>query len=149
MAWTTIVADDVSYSLTDVEYKAYTTRFLAPGQSSPLPDIIEKVVNHVRGYVAANASNTLGPAGTIPDKLLDAAVIIIRHRLLTRMRIKIDEDRRKEYEGAEDLLKTVAAGKFAIEEPETASSETQNQGVPGPQVPCKRRRWDRRDQDGI
>ena len=67
------------------------------------------------------------------------------------MRISINEDRRKEYEGAEDLLATVAAGKFAIEEPITASAEKQNQGVsvPGPRLPAKDRRWSRAKQDGI
>jgi phage gp36-like protein len=138
MSWSAITATEVKTRLTGAELTALQTVALASGQTDPLVEIIEQVVDEVRGYISANTSNTLGASGTVPSKLISAALAIIRYRLCTRLPVKslLTEDRVKENEAAIRLLEQVAAGKFAIEDPnsgdrsgvsiEQASTPTRN-----------------------
>ena len=138
MSWSAITATEVKTRLTGAELTALQTVALASGQTDPLVEIIEQVVDEVRGYISANTSNTLGASGTVPSKLISAALAIIRYRLCTRLPVKslLTEDRVKENKAAIRLLEQVAAGKFAIEDPnsgdrsgvsiEQASTPTRN-----------------------
>ncbi len=138
MSWISITESDVQSKLAGAELAALKTAALASGQTNPLTEIIEQVVDEVRGYIGGNRANTLGAAGTIPQKLLSAALAMIRYRLATRLPVKsmITEDRKAEYDGAIRLLEQVAAGKFSIEDPvsgersgvsiEQASTPTRN-----------------------
>ena len=85
MAWQSLTSADVLSKLSGAELSALQTAALGDGQSDPVPGIIQAVVDEVRGYVAANHDNQLGAAGTIPSKLVSAALAIIRHRLCTRL----------------------------------------------------------------
>jgi phage gp36-like protein len=121
MTWITITASDVKTRLTGVELTALQSVALASGQADPLDEVVSQVIDEVRGYVAANPKNTLGDAGTIPPKLLSAALAIIRYRLATRLPVKsiLTEQRVKENEAAIRLLERIADNKFAIEDPVT------------------------------
>jgi phage gp36-like protein len=124
MSWITITSTDVQTRLTGVELSALQKVALAPGQPDPLDDVISKVVDEVRGYIAANPKNTLGGADTVPQKLLSASLAIIRYRLATRLPVKsiLTEDRVKENADAIRLLERVADGKFAVEDPVTGDT---------------------------
>ena len=138
MAWISITATDVKTRLTGSELTALQTVALSAGQTDPLVEIIAQVIDGVRGYISANAANTLGAAATVPSKLISASLALIRYRLCTRLPVKslLTEDRVKENEAAIRLLEQVAAGKFAIEDPvsgdrsgvaiEQASTPTRN-----------------------
>lgn len=126
MAWTTLTESDVKTRLAGAELTAFTTVALASGQTTPLTPLITQVVDEVRGYCAVR--NTLGEGATIPSKLVTAAVDILRYRLTTRLPIKVTEERKAEYANAIALLRDVAAGRFAIEEPETVEDEVQQSG---------------------
>ena len=126
MAWTTLTEDDVKTRLAGAELAAYTTVALANGQTSPLAPLIAQVVDEVRGYCAVR--NTLGEGSTIPAKLVSAAVDILRYRLTTRLPLKVTDERKAEYTAALTLLRDVAAGKFAIEDAETAEDEVTQGG---------------------
>ncbi len=119
MSWITITEAYVQTKLAGAELIALKTSALASGQSDPVAEIITQVTNEIRGYVAANHENTLGAAGTIPEKLLSAAVAIIRFRSATRLPVKtfLTDDRVREYEAAIRLLERVADAKFSIEDP--------------------------------
>ena len=147
MAWISIEEDDVKTRLAGTELSSYQTVALASGQSDPLPEIISQVVNEVRGYIAACASNTLGDGETIPDKLLAAALAMIRYRLTTRLPIEVTEQRELEYKEAIRLLERVSECKFAIEEPEEADDEEISS--PSPNIGTRTRNFDSDDQDGI
>lgn len=120
MAWQTLTASDVKASLSGPELTAFSAAALASGQKDPLPGIISQTVEEVRGYIAANASHALEAGETIPKKLVRAAAVLCRYRLITRLPLNSDallEQRRREYEDALRLLEQVAAGRYAIEEP--------------------------------
>jgi len=146
MAWITITPEDVRTRLTAAELAAIQNTSLAPDQADPVPEVIEQVVDEVRGYVSNVA--TLGSGSTIPSKLLSAALAIIRYRLLGRVGLKSGEDRRREYEDAVRLLERAADGKFRVEEPETASTETNANPLPS-SFTTPERKFSRNDQDGI
>lgn len=144
--WVTITEDDFNRKMAGPETNALKTKVLAAGQANPLPEIIADVVNEVRGYVAVK--NTLAAGATIPDKLESAALAIIRFRLATRLPVStlLTDDRRTENKDALALLKMVAQGDYAIDEPEDVSEEVI--GTPSPSMKKKCRRFTRRSQDG-
>jgi phage gp36-like protein len=148
MAWITISADDVKARMSSSELELLQNNQLADGQADPLPGIITSVADEVRGYVAAGGY-TLGTASTIPQKLLSAAVAIIRYRIINRFpsRRLLTEERIQENKEALRLLERVSDKKFVVEEPTTADTETASGAAPS--MATKTRTYDRTNQDGI
>jgi hypothetical protein len=115
-----------------------------------LPKIWASVVDEIRGYVAACGSNTLGPAGTLPPRLIAAALAIFRHRAATRlpgMSGLIDDLRQREYDDALRQLRDVAACRFAVEEP--AGDATSSGGGASPLLAQRPSHFGRQAEDGI
>ena len=68
MAWISIAEADLAERLAAAELVAVQTA--ATGDAgNPVPEVVASVVAEVRGRVAANPRNKLGPAGTIPAEL--------------------------------------------------------------------------------
>lgn len=133
MAWISVTAAELLRTLTGPEKQAVSTAALASGQADPVPGILADVVHEVRGYIAANTRNTLGLAGTIPEKLRLVTLSRARYEALTRLPIGrsiLTEDRVSANDAARQLLRDVAAGRFQIEEPTTPdTSESTGPGV--------------------
>jgi phage gp36-like protein len=132
MSWITLTEDSFLEQITGAEANAIKTAALASGQGEPLTNTLLKIVQTVRGYVAANAQNKLGEGSTIPQELESAAVSIARYTALNRLPVKslLTETRISEYKDALTLLRDVAAGRFAIEQPTTESEQV----ISGPAV---------------
>lgn len=132
MSWATLTEAKFLQHCTGAETNAIKTAALGTGQGEPLTDTLAKVVQEVRGYVAGNAQNTLGEGVTIPNELENAACAIARYRALNRLPVKslLTETRIAEYRDALTLLRDVAAGRFAIEQPATQSDQV----ITGPAV---------------
>ena len=148
MAWSTVSAATVKPRLTATELTALQTLDLPSGITDALADLITQVVDEVRGYIQSGGNN-LGAAGTLPSRLVSAAITIVRYRLATRLPIGVTmtDARRREYEDAMKLLDRVANGGFAIEEPTTA--DTESAGGAGPSIEGKTLTHDRTSQDGL
>ena len=128
MSWATLTLADLKTRFSGSEYSSITQAALADGQDADdvAESVIADVVQLVRGKVAACNQNTLGEGVTIPSELRDAALAIARGRVLTRlpgMASLLDEVRREEIRSAERLLGDVAKCDFAIEQPETATTQ--------------------------
>jgi phage gp36-like protein len=125
MAWITISEDAIRSKLAAVELQALRTAALADGQADPLPEIVARTVDEVRGYIGACERNRLGPAGTIPAQLESAALAIVRYRLATRLPVRtlLTEERKEEQRDALTLLRDVAACRYAVEQPDEAGPE--------------------------
>jgi hypothetical protein len=150
MPWVTLTSDDMLRALTGPERTAVQTAALGAGQADPLPGIIADVVAEARGYIAANKANVLGEDGTVPEKLRGALIARARFEAFTRLpvgRSLLTEDRVKANEAAVTLLRDVAAGRFAIEEPAIVSGEI----LPSPRPSFTRptREFTRDNQDGL
>lgn len=150
MSWISVTADDIGTRLAGPELDAVRSAALAEGQVDPLPGIVSAVVAEVRGYVAAHRSNRLGPPDTIPDELLNAALALVRGRLLSRLPVaSLDTDpRRKEVESAERLLREVAAGRFVVSLPAEPAPSSDLPAPPRPTWSARPREFTRRHQDG-
>ncbi len=126
MSWITITEAKFLEQITGPEATAIKTAALAASQTEPLTATIAKVVQEVRGYVAANAANRLeNDRTTIPQELEADAIAIIRYRALNRLPVKslLTPTREQEYKDARDKLKDVAAGRFNVEQPTTVSDQ--------------------------
>jgi hypothetical protein len=150
MAWITPSETHLRTRLSGPEIQAFKTAALASGQSNPIPDLLEEVVNRIRGDVAACEQNVLGPDGTIPDKLLGACLSIAVIEVMARAAGTVldpEQARREAARNAERLLERVAACKFAIDVPDVQSDEVIQGNIPtfSGRTPV----YTRDDQDGI
>lgn len=147
MAWISITEDDLLTAISGDELTGYREAALAEGQPDPVQPTIDQAADLVRGYVGGWKQNTLGPAGTIPQKLLSAAVDIIVARIPSRVGKSPKEGRKDARDAAIKLLEQVSAGKFDIEEPVTKSDEQPS--APSPSFSGRARRNVREESHGL
>ena len=150
MAWRAITEADLLQRLSGDELEAFRAASLGSAQGDPVQGAIEQVTEQVRGYIAAHSANTLGPAGTLPARLIRAACDLLVIDVSTRAAgTLIDPDgvRKRNADAATRLLEQVAGGDYAIEEPEEAG--TDSAAAPGPSTFTRDRTFDRASQDGI
>lgn len=148
MAWITITEADVLTALSGAELSALRGAALATGQADPVAPTIAQVTDLVRGYVGGCTRNTLGPAGTIPQKLLPTALDLLAARIPRRVDRSPSKGREQAEKDALELLGSVAACKFDIEEPLTATDE-KSSAAQRPSFSGRPRRDVRREQDGF
>lgn len=126
--WITLSISDLQSKLAAAEYVAVTSAQLPEGKTAEevVEEEISSTVNMVRGYVAGRSSNALGAGETIPNELKDAALVVIRNKVFTRLpglKRLLDGPRVKEYEDAIEQLRDTAAGRFAVVPPVEASAD--------------------------
>lgn len=155
MAWVSITSADVERKLAADEFSAISEASLPDGVTAAdiIAAEITQTVAEVRGYVAGNKSNILGEAGTIPDELMEAALVILRYKVFTRlpaMKALLDELRVREYDEALRRLRDVSAGRFVIVPPVVAAPDVQQPATPiiGV-VSCDRRQNTRKKLGGL
>ena len=147
MAWIIPAESDVLTVLSSAELTTYRAAATAAGEADPVAPTLAQVVDLVRGYVGAYRPNTLGAAGSIPQKLLAPALDLVAVRLPQRVGVAPKEVRQTAAAKAVRLLEQVAAGEFNIEEPVTVSPETMS--APRPTVESHHRHFGRRDEEGF
>jgi hypothetical protein len=149
MAWITITDAAILGKSAGAEVDAARSAALAIGQTDPVPGLVEQIVREVRGYVAACKDNKLGPAGTIPDELLGAALNRLRFECATRLPggALLDEDRRAANRDAIAMLRDAGACRIVLEQPDTPSTEILA-SQPSPRWKARGPQFSRRQQDG-
>jgi len=153
MAWNTITADDLQGILSASEYAGVTTASLPEGKTGPelVAETIANATVEARGYIAANSENTLGLDGTVPDEIKASVLVIIRHRVFTRlpkMKALLDDLRVKEYDEAMRKLRDVSSGTFKLVQPVTPADPDKQAGGGSMQVVSKGKRWATRQKLG-
>jgi len=109
-------------------------------------------VQEVRGYIAGNPKNVLAEGETVPEECEDSALALIRFRLCSRLPVSslLTDARKSEKDEALTFLRDVAAGRIALVQPTSpAASDEQANATISPTIRAGRRRFSRRDQDGI
>lgn len=133
MAWRALVnPDDLESVLSAAEYSVMDTLSKDAGVASVIDEEFEKITDEARGYIASCKRNTVGAADTLPERVIYHAMVLVRHRLASRLRgIKQTEERRDEWRSAERFFRDVAACKFEVEQPTTAgpAEEQGNSGA--------------------
>jgi phage gp36-like protein len=110
MAWTALTAAQVLNDLNNAEVEKYR-EIIADGQSDPLPDILARTTDYVRGFVGKQVP--LDAAG-LPPEVLNPAVDIAIYRLCKRVQTSSAEQRKPAADDAEEFLKGVAKGDTAV-----------------------------------
>ena len=126
--WRELTEADVLGVLNALETAAYKDT-AAGAEQDVLGDIIEKVVDHARGYIADNPVNRLAAGLTLPKRVHRAALHLIRKDLLTRLDLEVSEDRRKDAAEAIRFFERVADGKVTVEQPEGETDESGPQQI--------------------
>jgi len=118
MSWLPLDPDEVKARLSNKEFQAY----LAAARNSQDFDMLEKIIGQTVSMVRAkvltcraNVTGT-GPAGTIPEECLHAAVTIARSSLCASFPVGEGETdmRRAELEKAHAFLDSVATCEVVI-----------------------------------
>lgn len=115
--WVEIIEADLKTLLTEHEWTALTTVTREPAANGVVPTVIARITNKVRGYVVSCEQNRLGPEGTVPAILMDAALILCLEALCASVPaagITMDEARRELRKNAQEELKMVACCKLKI-----------------------------------
>lgn len=125
--WTSLTSSQLAERFAGPELDAIKNAALAEGQDADtlLDNALARITATVRGYVGGCAKNSLGPDGTIPDELTDAALALAVYQILTRlpgMGGLLDEKRASNRDEALTLLRDVSACKFAILQPESPAT---------------------------
>jgi len=85
-----------------------------------LPAIITTVTDEVRAHIEDCPQNRLGPAGTVPERVIHHALAIIRNRLLSRLNMDAGDSRKVEHRDAVTFFQRVSECKVKIELPDAA-----------------------------
>jgi phage gp36-like protein len=92
--------------------------------------------------------NTLGPGGTLPQELKNAAIDIIIYRTANRLRKKaIAEDKKADNDEGLRKLQAVAEGRVAVSAPDNPTTEVTS--APGPRMAKARREFGWDEERGI
>lgn len=148
MAWRAPTENDLKGSISATEIAAYRVAAADDEQTDPVTKKLDAVVTLVRGYIAAHAANTLGAEGTLPDGLIGPAMDYVAVDVIKRLPGRnVGEERSGARKAAIRLFETVAAGKFAIEQPIVESEEVIGSISPASSAPT--RYFKNTQQDGI
>jgi hypothetical protein len=129
MPWITPTEDDLVARLSGPELAAYRSAALKSGQADPVAPVLSGVIGEVRGYVAGNKANALGPDGSIPGELLDAAMALVVARLPARLPLTLSDARLDAKKDALALLRSVASGQFYVAPADELAAEQPGGGI--------------------
>ena len=150
MSWIELTEADLLTALSGPELEKLRAAALKSGQSDPVQPVLDQITSEVRGRVAACDRNQLGDGNTIPSELKDAALALVVMRIMTRAAGTVIDPqgaRKAAAERADKTLEAVAACRFAIVQPVTAS--TDEVGTTLPSVTARTHRFQRCDQSGL
>ncbi len=121
--WRELTENDVLAALNAPETMAYQSAAIAEDQDV-LAQTIAQVTQECRSHIADCPGNTLAAGNTLPERVIYHAVALIRFRLMTRLGLEVNEDRRKEQRDAIAFFYRVSECKVAIEKPEGATEDS-------------------------
>lgn len=113
-SWRTVTESDLAATLSQKEIDVYR-QSSAPDGSDPVRRLIGSTVDYVRGCVAAGGPVRMGPPGTIPRGLVIPAMDYAMGKVLVRLNISLNEDRREALRRAVELFAQIAEGKVKAE----------------------------------
>ena len=101
--WNEPTEEELAATLSQQEIDAYRGGGAVDG-SDPVASLLRRVAALVRAWVSMGGRcKAIGPVGTIPDSLSVYAMDFTMGKVLNRLGVPLNEDRRKALEKAEDL----------------------------------------------
>lgn len=120
MSWRALTETDVETVLLGPELESFrSVAGAADGsEDDKLDAILATVTDECRAHIEDCATNRLGPAGTLPERVIHHALAIVRQRILSRIDIESSETRTREYKDAVAFFHRVSECKVKIEKPD-------------------------------
>lgn len=117
--WVVLTAGMLQSRISSPEYAAFTASIIQGSQADPVPQILADIAQQVRAAVRSGRKTALGPAGTIPASLKNAALALSKYQVFSRVTAlrQYCEAMRGEVKDATELLTQVATGKITPEDP--------------------------------
>ena len=114
---------------------ASVTRDRAQVQPDPIPGILAETAATIRSRIASGGRTRLqGSPDCIPAELMAEAGAIVRYRVLVRFALAMTDERKAEWQHANDVLKELSSGSYVITD--DASDKT-----PSPHYSGRPIRW--------
>jgi hypothetical protein len=113
MAWRAPTTTDLTLSVSETELESYSAAATQNGETAE--GLVKRGADMVRGYLRANGSVRLGPAGTVPEALIAPLMDYLCVDVIKRLPLGVSDDRRTARRQAIDLFKDAQAGNFAVE----------------------------------
>jgi hypothetical protein len=144
MSWRALTQADLQTAISNTEWTAYTGASLPLGVVDQVAATLAEVTDLVRGYIPTR----LGQPGTIPQRLVSAAVDIAVVRFFGRVNVDPGDNRRYLREQAVKLLESVNRQTFRIEDP-TDPDLTETPATITPQISERYNPFSFCKQDGL
>jgi phage gp36-like protein len=137
MSWKTLTPADLKRRFAAGELAALQ-RAKVDLDDSAILVALQDVTALVRGYVAANRVNRLDVEGTLPATLVSCAldIALVDYSVgVAGVLLDAKGNRKAAREAALKLLQDVAAGRFAVDQPDLATpAQPEQRARPGPSV---------------
>lgn len=116
MAWRKPELRDIAAKLNQRELDAYRQHPDFVSAADPVADLLEMTAESVRGFCRSNRQIRMSPAaGSIPEGLMAFAMDIAAYDVLTRINVKVSDDRKAKWEKALEWMEKAANGSFTPE----------------------------------
>ena len=113
--WVEITESDFAAVIGQGEIDAFRADGSLDG-SDPVAHILKLTVSTVRSYISCNGAVKMEPSGkTIPEGLVIAAMDYAAAKILKRMNVPLNEDRREASRKAEEIFEKIASGIMSVE----------------------------------
>jgi hypothetical protein len=113
--WVEVTESDLASIISQREIDAFRSDGPLDG-SDPIEKLLARTVATVRGYISCNGGVRMEPFGKkIPEGLVIAAMDFTAAKLLKRLNIPLNEDRREAFQKAVELFENIAIGKITPE----------------------------------
>lgn len=134
MSWRKPELRDIAAKLNQKELDAYRQHPDFRSAADPVADLLEMTAESVRGFCRSNKQLVMSPvAGTIPEGLMTFAMDIAAFDVLTRINVKVNDDRKAKWEKALEWMEKVSTGSLTPEsytKDESADDTSSNRAVP-------------------
>jgi hypothetical protein len=124
MQWTLVTVGDLNDSRAAPIVEAARTSVLASGQSDPVPNLIAKVVEELRGVIGFSGKYQLDGTSdsTLPPNLKDLAVLRVGRMAKSRIAMPWDETDKEDERTYQSRLGSIRDGKWPIDRPDTPAA---------------------------
>lgn len=135
MAWRKPELRDIAAKLNQKELDLFRQHPDFESAADPVADLLELTAESVRGFCRTNRQLKMSPTlGTIPESLMGFAMDIAAYDVLTRINVKVNDDRKAKWEKALEWLEKVANGSYTPESwsdnPEEEPDVQSNRAMP-------------------
>lgn len=116
MAWRKPELRDIAAKLSQKELDAYRQHPDFESAADPVTDLLELTAESVRGFCRTNKQVVMSPeGGSIPEALMSFAMDIAAYDVLTRINVRVGEDRKAKWEKALEWMDKVSIGNYIPE----------------------------------